>query len=48
MKNPWILTWWDVYKDAACKQGMPTYEAALLKQASLQRKGHCNVQIKPK
>lgn len=48
MKSPWILTWWCIYKDAACKKGIPTYEAALRKQAVLQRQGHHNVQINPR
>lgn len=45
MKNPWVVTWWDNNLDKTCKTSRSTYEAALLLQAKLKRKGHNNVQI---
>lgn len=48
MKNPWTVTWWCVYSDQACRRGFPTYEAALLHQAKLKRRGQFNVQVRPK
>jgi len=46
MKSKWIITYWDMNRDCACKIGVASYEEAMTKKINLQRKGHNNVQVR--